>query len=227
RDPSEAPLVRRALERLTATGAKVAVSDGGSLPEFAEFLRKLPALSLVPPDAPGLVGQVRASLREAARAQKPFVMYTEPDKDEFFEMRLAEFVADAPEDDDVGVVLASRDRESFATFPPFQRHTESVFNATTASLLGAEGDYCYGPCLIRSSLTQYLERVPDTVGWGWRPFLFATAHRLGYRLVHTTRWHPCPVEQRVEHDADRLHRLRQLRQNVDGLLLALDQKPLP
>ena len=49
-------------------------------------------------------------------------------------------------------------------------------------------------------------------------FLFASARRMGYRMRHHVGHYPCPADQRSEDETDRVHRLRQLRQNVEGLI---------
>ena len=68
-------------------------------------------------------------------------------------------------------------------------------------------------------------RTPSTLGWGWRPFLFLTACRLGYRVASVTRHYKCPAGQRRENDRAREHRRRQLLENVRGVITAvgLDQ----
>src|SRR5438445_5789814 len=128
RDVDEERLLREALDRLSLEPMRVAVSDGGSRPDFMAFLRAQTSFTLVPPEAGGLVGQVKASLRTAADWPSPFILYTEPDKRLFFEQKLADFIAAAPDDERVGVVLAARDEPSFASFPEFQRRAEGAFN---------------------------------------------------------------------------------------------------
>src|SRR5207248_7308524 len=112
---------------------------------------------------------------------------------------------------------------SFRTFPDFQQLTEGAFNALCGAIVGERGDYCYGPFLMNRALVPHLEGLRPDLGWGWRPFVFATAHQLGYRIVHRVDNLPCPREQRVNEESERIHRLRQLRQNVDGLILSFDR----
>jgi hypothetical protein len=224
RSDDEETTLRLALERLSREGLPVAVSDGGSRSEFVEFLRGLAGFTVVAPLAPGLVGQVKAALRVAGNRPSPFVLYTEPDKHFFFDRRLTQFLANAPLTPDIGVVLAARDEQSFETFPRFQRLTEGAFNAICAAIFGQHGDYNYGPFIVNRKLLAHLDRVNQDLGWGWRPFVFSAAHRLGYRIVHMIDDLPCPPDQRVDDERERVHRLRQLRQNVEGLLLSADSK---
>jgi hypothetical protein len=219
RRDDEERLLRASLERLSRAGLKVAVSDGGSRCEFIDFLHTLESFTVVPPAASGLVGQVQASVRTAAAWHTPFILYTEPDKRTFFDGRLADFVASAPADASIGVVLAGRDEASFSTFPAFQQRTEGAFNAICSDLLGERGDYCYGPFLMNRVLVAELSGVKGDLGWGWRPFMFARARRGGLRVLHHVCDLPCPADQaRDEDESDRIHRLRQLRQNVEGLI---------
>ena len=221
RSAEEEPLLRRALERLSQQGLRVAVADGGSPPEFLQFLRALPGITVAEPAGRGLIAQVRASLDAAAAHRTSFVLYTEPDKEFFFEARLRDFIARARDDDEVGVVIAGRSAESFATFPPFQRLTESTINRLCAHYVDVAGDFSYGPFLMRRTLLPHLQHLPADAGWGWRPFVFATAPRIGLKVVHVNADYPCPPDQRTEDDRERVHRMRQLSQNVDGLIAAV------
>jgi hypothetical protein len=70
-------------------------------------------------------------------------------------------------------------------------------------------------------LAASLAGVPPHLGWGWRHFAFALAYRLGYPLVLLEGDHRGPIEQRAEDDAARVHRHRQLRENLGGLSAGL------
>ncbi len=128
------------------------------------------------------------------------------------------FIRSAPDDDRVGVVLASRTEQSYGTYPPMQRYTEGVINHLCAELIGARGDYSYGPFLMNRALLPAIENLDRSLGWGWRHYAFVTAHRHGLRVVHIAGDYPCPPDQREEDDAERVHRMRQLSQNVLGLI---------
>jgi hypothetical protein len=116
------------------------------------------------------------------------------------------------------VVLASRSAESYATFPEFQRHTEDAINTCCAELVGAPFDFTYGPFLLNGALLPCLERLPDDIGWGWRPYAFTTAHRLGLSVQSLARASACPPNQRSE--AETIYRMQQLAESVRGLVLA-------
>jgi hypothetical protein len=216
RDPREAELLRSALTALSRLGLRIFVADAGSPPELIDFIDQSPGMTRLLPVQPGLVGQVRASLRAARDDGADYVLYTEPDKRWFFETRLDGFLGRAIATD-LAVVIAARSAESFTTFPPMQRLTEESGNRLCAACTGIEGDYGYGPFLFRSDLVQQLDAVTPSLGWGWRPFFFTRAHRLGCSLGHLVDDLPCPMEERDEAESDRVHRLRQLAQNVDGI----------
>lgn len=221
REPGEDALLRRALGSLARFERPLFVCDGGSGTEFVAYLRSLPRTTVLEPTARGLVGQIRASLTAACEAGPRFVLYTESDKVDFFERRLSRFLRDAPIGDDPGVVLAARSDSAFATLPPVQQFAESTINRLCGEFLGARGDYSYGPFLLHRDVAVHVARAENDLGWGWRHLIFAIAHRLGTRIVHLEDDHTCPDDQRVEDDAERLHRLRQLGQNVNGLVAGL------
>jgi hypothetical protein len=220
RDDGEARLIVDGLSSLAATGMPIAVSDGGSPPAVVAAITAIPGVALVPPGERGLIPQVQASLQAAADRARPFILYTESDKQRFFEQSLAAFLSLTPEADDVGIVLAGRTEGAFATFPPLQRFCETTISVLTAEATGVVADYSYGPFLMRRDLAERLATVPPRLGWGWRHYIFATAAQLGFRIVPIAGDHPCPEHQRQEDADERLHRLRQLSQNVDGLVLA-------
>jgi hypothetical protein len=223
----EERLLLDGLQRLAVDRWPVALSDGGSRPAFVHALGSIPSLTLVAPRTRGLVGQVKASIAAASSLETRFVLYTEPDKFEFFDEHLSAFVSDAPEDGDIGIVLAARSEASFKTFPASQRDAERCFNCLCAGAIGdlSSGtiDYCYGPFVMNRVLAAHVDSARDDLGWGWRPFVFAEARRLGFRVVAVVRDLPCPPDQRLDDRGQRIHRMRQLRQNLDGLLLSVDR----
>ena len=221
RTPAEEEQLRRSLERLAEAALPVAVADAGTNLRFTEFLSHLPGFHVTVPPARGLVAQVAASMGAAAAFSRPCILYTEPDKGLFFERGLNEFLERAAglrPARDVGVVLASRSEESFRTYPSVQRYTEGVINQLCGDLLGRPGDYSYGPFLMTRMLVPELLRVRRDLGWGWRHFAFRAAHRAGLPVDHVTADYPCPPDQRVDDDAERVHRLRQLSENILGLI---------
>src|SRR3954470_18615958 len=222
RDAGEEQLLRGALSRLARHEMPVVIADGGSTETFLHFAgHELPGCRLAPPDGTtGLVAQIKRSMRAAAALGSSFVLYTEPDKLDFFDRHLEAFIAAAPADGDVGVVLASRSEASFQTFPPLQRLTEQSINRLCVEIIGAEADYSYGPFLMHRKLVPFVLDIGVDVGWGWRHFVFGAASRLSYRVQHVGGDFECPPDQRQENPSERLHRIRQLGENVQGLLLS-------
>jgi hypothetical protein len=196
RDPAEEELLLRSLTLLSERGWPVFVADGGSPDRF--------------------VAQVDASVRAACASGALRVLYTEPDKHDFFAHRLDGFVRDASVAS--GVAIASRSDAAFATFPPMQRTAETAINAVCARLVGRDGDYCYGPFLLDPALALHFDAIPDDLGWGWRFVMFVAAHRAGLGVELVEGAFECPADQRDESERERLYRISQLEQNVRGVL---------
>jgi hypothetical protein len=215
--------VRQSLRTLVATGIPVAASDGGSPSRFVDWLRRLPNLTLAQ-RGDSLARQVQASVAEAYRTGRPFILYTEPDKGDFFDAGFADFVERASTADSIGIQLAARSKSALTTFPPFQRMAEASASELCRRTIGADIDYFYGPFLFRRELARLVVSTSDDLGWGWRPFLFVTASRLGHRVVGIRGDYECPRDQRSEKDRDKEHRLRQFTDNVRGLLDGVMQK---
>jgi hypothetical protein len=215
----QAALLERALRRL-ADGRGVAVADGGSSDAFLAALDALPGVTRVASDGAGLVGQIKGSLQFALKSGAASILYTEPDKEDFFARGLDGFLRAAAGVEGAGVVLAARSAASYATFPEMQRYTEGVINTLCGHYTGVAGDYSYGPFLIDRRLVPHVLSMADDAGWGWRPFVFALAARLGLPVTLLEGDYPCPPDQRAEDASERLHRIRQLQQNLRGLVLA-------
>ena len=104
-----------------------------------------------------------------------------------------------------------------------ERHTNELF----AELLGQEGDFCYGPLLLKPELVPELLDVPLELGWGWRFVALALSHRAGWSVVPVPGEFPCPLDQRGEDDLpSRLYRLEQMSQNVAAMAYGW-KAPLP
>jgi hypothetical protein len=220
RSAAERALLERALKQLGEGRQFVAVADGGSGVAFVEAIAALPGTTVVPSDGPGLLAQVKGSLRAAFDTGSRVIFYTEPDKEAFFRGAVDRFLREAAAIEEPGVVLAARSARSFATFPDTQRYTEGVINTLCGEYTDAPGDYSYGPFLVDRRLVPHVLSIADDVGWGWRPFVFALTRRLGLRVDLIDGDYFCPPEQRVDDAAERLHRIRQLEQNLRGLLLS-------
>jgi hypothetical protein len=222
RTSREAELLLRSVEKLAVHGP-VVLADGGSLEGFTERLSGIPGVEVLttPGTGPRLLSQVRQALSVARDQGAPYVLYTEPDKQWFFEMRLSTFLtAGRTGAADAGIYLPARSPVSFRTFPAGQQSPERLFNMLAAETLGMAADYLYGPLLLHRDLIPYLEELPPDIGWGWRIFILTIASRLGMRIVPWEADLPCPVEQRREDDdRSRTYRIEQMAQNVRGLAL--------
>jgi hypothetical protein len=221
RSPEEERVLSASLRSLTRLGAPVVVTDGGSSQQFQDFLRALPNVTVLQAARPGVVAQTRLSLQAALQHKTTFVLYTEPDKRLFFERDLERFVTDAPDERSLGVSIASRTPRSLATFPPTQQQTEGAINALFGAEVGLTTDFCYGPLIINRDLLNRMDGLGDELGWGWRFYVIGAASQAGYALRRFATDLPCPSDQQSNHVGERMHRMRQLMQNLDGVLRVL------
>jgi hypothetical protein len=220
RDAVEETTLRRSLQALAAIDAPVFITDGGSGASFLHFLRSFPQFVLLDGAIRGVWPQAKNSLLHAFRHGAPFLFYTEPDKLQFFENGFETMLEQATANSQTGVVMASRSVAGFASFPPFQQMTETTINACCAEVMGQPADYTYGPFLLNRKLIPYLMQVQEDTGWGWRPYVFGLARRLGYTVEAFTADFFCPPDQQEDHPKERLYRMRQLSQNLQGLVLS-------
>jgi hypothetical protein len=221
RDAAEEQTLRTSLAHLSSAGLPIAVTDGGSPAGFVESLRGLPNVHVVANhEGPGLVGQVRSSLTYARRWNTTRILYTEPDKHRWFVDHLPAFLGAAAGRPEASLVLASRTPGSFASYPRSQQYAETVVNELCGEATGLVTDYSYGPFMVKTRLLDALETVPLSLGWGWRPYLFVRVARSAGGLAHVDGDYDCPEEQRRDSAEERTHRLRQLAQNISGIVLA-------
>jgi hypothetical protein len=217
RNDEEEKILYASLKQLAALNMPVYITDGGSSDRFVEFLRSFP--HFVVRQAKGLWPQASLSITTAIEYGAQFIFYTEPDKFEFFSTHLKQML-DGIEKENAGVVLASRSEKGFLSFPSFQQMTETAINNCCKEVIGKEMDYCYGPFLFHSKLAPYLKSLDTNIGWGWRPFLFAIAHRLGFAVKNYEGDFVCPADQQQDNETERIYRMKQLTQNINGLIQA-------
>jgi len=220
RNDAEEGLLRASLQELAKLNLPVFITDGGSPESFTGFIKSLPNFHLLKADAKGVYAQAKHSLQQAYQSGAEFILYTEPDKGAFFQNGLPAMLEEAPKAESAGIFMASRSAEGFATFPHFQQMTETTINKCCTEVIGKEYDYTYGPFLLNSRLVPYLDQVKEDIGWGWRPYLFSLAHRLGLQVAGTTQNFQCPPDQREDDSKERIYRMRQLEQNIRGIVLS-------
>ena len=212
---AEEALLEQSVRELAHHGWPVVLTDGGSTDAFVSRLRDIPGVCVQ--SAVGLVPQIAASITGALRSGASFVLYTEPDKMAFFAGHIEDFGARSRDVGLQAVCLAARSAAAFRTYPQHQQATEAIINARCSEAFGLPGDYSYGPFVVSRELAARLTAVPERLGWGWRHFAFAVAHRLGYSLAMVEGPYDCPVAQQYEDCGYRADRDRQLRQNLEGL----------
>lgn len=217
RNEEEEKVLRPALKQLAELNVPVCITDGGSTDSFIQFLKSIPHFDVR--HAKGLWPQARLSITTAVESGAKYIFYTEPDKLQFFADHLKQML-DAIQIEKTGVVLASRSTKGFSSFPAFQQMTETAINNCCKEIVGKEMDYCYGPFLFSSNLVPYLKLLKDNIGWGWRPFVFAVAHRLGFLVKNYEGGFTCPPDQQNDDEAERIYRMKQLTQNINGLVQA-------
>jgi hypothetical protein len=220
RNASEERVILAAMGALK--GRPIIAADGGSRPRFIDGLHKLGA-QIVCPKGKGLVAQVKAALRAALDASDvPLILYTEPDKQPFFEKQLIAFLEKCAKQRRADLCFAARDKKSFKTFPEGQQRTERFVNESAGLLLGKEADYCYGPILLSRAAAALAVDAPEHLGWGWRFWLAGRAAKAGLKQCVVELPLPCPAQQRRENSRkDQIYRIKQARQNLEGLLMGL------
>ena len=225
RSEQEAALLATSVEQLARLGLPVFAADAGSIAAFTDRARPVSRLELWR-EGTTLVQQIKACFHRVLKNGHRVVLYTEPDKKDFFEGGVTVFLEETARCRGYAVCIAARNPESFATFPPAQQSAELAFNRLAKDMLGIAPDLLYGPLVLNLEHTEaYLDQVPNDLGWGWRTYVIARCVLAGRQVATVVGPFCCPRDQRAETSRDRIYRLAQLKQNVEGLRLALEHSP--
>jgi hypothetical protein len=220
RTDSEEKLLRASLTSLANLRIPTFITDGGSSESFLQFINDIPHFTLLKANEKGVFAQAKNSLNAAFETTAPFVFYTEPDKEIFFQDALPKLIDEVVNNEALGIQLASRSAKGFATFPAFQQMTETTINNCCADVIKKDVDFTYGPFLLNRKLIPFLNAVKEDVGWGWRPYTFVMAHRSGLEITASVDDFTCPTDQRDDDAKERIYRMKQLEQNIRGIVLA-------
>lgn len=225
RTEEESEMLRASLAVLARSRLPVFIADGGSLASLTDYLRNVESFHLLPQPYKGVQAQGWASVQTAFAENFEWVIYTEPDKKDFFDKHLRTLVQQARAANDPGLILAARNAEAFQTFAAFQQTTETCINDCCAEALCTKTDYCYGPFALHREAWEKLSPPVEDLGWGWRPYVFGGVRHNGFAASVFEGDFGCPPDQRSDDATERLYRMKQLEQNIRGLLAAERFRP--
>ena len=213
----DAELMKSSLEVLSNFRYSVHVADGGSSPKFVDALKKMGHKVEY---AQGLTAQHKNSISRASD-KSPFVLYTEPDKHDWFVNGFEESVDTYfKRDKGSGLLLVARTPEQLKTFPPHQQEWEGkLAKEIITPKTGVNGDFTYGPRFFPSELGIQVKDVKDAQGWETITFLVGRAYKMGLPINMLYTAAECPLDQRGEDNAK--YRQFQFNCNKKGFELGL------
>ena len=220
RSPAEEEHILNSIRVISTFQIPIIILDGGSREEFLNKLKSIPNVFCMVKKKEGYFGQIKECLLQASKRGYPFIIYTESNKLDFFKQSLKEFINQSQKiihsDPKTGVILASRDKNSLATFPPLQRMTEIMMNQLLSYFLQDDNqiDYTYGPRIINREVLPYLFNVKEDLGWGWISFILLVSKKLGKPIRSILVETPCPKEERIENASEEIIRLKKFQDNI-------------
>jgi hypothetical protein len=220
RTKEEEQLLRPSLLQLSSLDIPIFITDGGSNAAFVDYIKSLPNMHVLDAPEKGLWAQAKHSLLAAKQHGSNFILYTEPDKLIFFRDHLQTLLQHFSFNESIGIHLAARTTSAFHTFPAFQQMTETTINNCCTEVTASKFDYTYGPFLLNKRLLDYIDVLPADIGWGWRPFMFCMARRSGLHVTETAGEFGCPTDQQQDDENEKIYRMKQLEQNIRGIVLA-------
>jgi hypothetical protein len=140
RNREEKDLLQASLQTLAGINLPLFITDAGSETDFTDFVKNLSNTNLTG-TLKGVWPQARQSIQAAAASGAEWILYTEPDKLEFFKQHLKEKLHSLDLDKTTGVYLFSRDEVAFQTFPAFQQMTETTIKANRVIMFMAP--FCF------------------------------------------------------------------------------------
>jgi hypothetical protein len=219
RTKQEEELLRNSLLELSKLNIPTFVTDGGSNEDFLKYVTSFQKFTLLQPAVKGLWPQVKSSLQAAFDHGAEFIVYTEPDKMDFFKNGLPEMLKNITLDAATGAMIAVRSAAGFESYPRFQRMTETTINNCCAEVTQVDTDYTYGPFIMNRLVVPHLDKLPINIGWGWRPYAFVVAGRLNYKVESFEGPFFCPPDQQQDDPKERVYRMKQLSENIEAIVL--------
>lgn len=220
RSESEEKLIFDSLQILSKKVSCLVVVDGGSEIKFLRKIKKIPNIKLIINHGT-FIEQVKASLKEAVRRSN-VVLYTESDKKYFFSNSLEQFLTRSEPyllDDNFGIILPSRDKQSFLSFPKFQQQTEKFLNSTISHFLKKKLDYTYGPRIISRELVSYLDDVNKDITWGWMTYVLLKAYK-NNKTIHGVELYLPDINNQKEDSMNKIYRISQLEAHLEAFKMA-------
>jgi len=208
-------LMKASLEALSRLPYAVYIADGGSSREFVESLEKMGhSVEQVLGD---LTAQHKGAILRASDSHD-FVLYTEPDKYDWFCQGLEETV-ELYMGGEQGFGVVSRNVEQLKTFPETQQKWERKMNDLITKRIGINGDFIYGPKLFPQLLGYSVRGIDRDMGWGTLMFLVAKAHKLGVPINNIYTAVSWPIGKRDIDNEE--YRMKQFNDNKAGFELGL------
>lgn len=178
RGPEESSTLLDSLRHLGQLGLPVYAADSASIAPFLTQAAQIENVHVIPSE-PGLVTQIQTALRHASAKGHALLIYTEPDKQDFFISHMPAFIHTAQSDASLEVLIAARNEAAFATFPEGQQAAERALNQLANDLLRDSlrnaplPDLVYGPLALRLHAVAHALKAPRDLGWGWRIYAIA------------------------------------------------------
>jgi len=218
----DAQLMEAALEVLAIKSYTVYVADGGSSERFLASIKKMGHKVTYVPG--GLTNQHKHSILRASSTHD-IVLYTEPDKFDWFvdalDATVDQYFAGVPS----GFAAVGRSREALQTYPVHQQKWEGMINKAIVEKLGLrttirdDYDFVYGPKLFPTTLGRHVADINGNIGWGTLMFLVGRAHKNHMMIRDIPSGLPCPQSQRTEDNE--AYRKTQFADNYAGFQLGL------
>lgn len=218
RTKEEGVLVTKTIQAWTNLSVPIILVDAGSPRENLDEIKNLLHVHVYESNRP-FAGQIQLALQKAS-LQADTVFFCQSDKIEFAKNTLKPMLEAYEKLKGKGVFIATRNKESFATYPFFQRNQETFLNQTVANFTQKFCDYLAGPKLFPAKLMQYLPFIKGEIGWGIELFLTIAAYRHTMPIDFFEFFMNAPTDIGSQKDIEK-YRIKITQWELEGLLQGL------
>lgn len=222
---TESSVILKSLSVLSKLGIPINCVHGGMLPETETGLKKL-GVNVSTQKESGLGSAINQTMKEAYNKGADIVVYTEPNKHPIFWPQLSK-VIEPIKNNEADITFASRDPDSFETYPFNRKTAERWFNLIASSVTGVSGDYVFGTKAFRREVVptfdEFFKKYQKN---NWVELMGSTfsAMNKGYKAKMVTINAPALEEEQKEIEPSHTkYRVSQGLQNLEGLLIGYNK----
>jgi hypothetical protein len=176
RNDEERDVVLETFSNLSQLNLPIITVDSGSSEEDQKKIASIKNV-LFFKSKEGITKRLVFSQQEAAK-HADYIFYLQSDKKDFAKNDVPKMIDYYVKQQEKGLLIPSRTKESFATYPSYQQKHEEFLNWFIGDYVKIEEDYYAGPKIYPATVTKYLHEIKGEQWWGIEAFIYVLAKKL-------------------------------------------------